>query len=419
MSCEQLIDTLLKTCDIKCKICGEVQTVHTDLVTHLKKCQKVTLKYSENQELIAERTKSWLLSKIIEENLKINLQHIISKPDEITENSQKPEKKERKKLKKQVRVVKTEGSNSDEEKISQKLEEIKKKSEVEFTYKKKELLDRLSKLSKEPLNPELPLLRLHILYHYGPERWEKVVRSHYSQISKTSASLYQHFSCIELSLLNKFASLSPTIEEDIKNFEKALYSYHGNNAKTFSPALVLDNRVFFLPIATMIESYFEHNKKEHFLWVPNDDDLRFYVKGEDSWNLDWALEITILNLHQDLIGYLTSLFRNKYREVFSDNYYRTDFMKFFKEGEGEVKQLLSNLLYVTDYSVVEKDFQRMVRSRCPGQFKTDAKIPMGVVPKKVNKISFSQKEMLEKLFDSIGEEEIKEFRKNLEDNFSS
>lgn len=407
MSCEQLIDTLLKTCDIKCKSCGEVQTIYSDLLSHLKKCQKVTLKYNENQELIAEKTKSWFLSKIIEDNLKISLQNLVTQVDETV-----PEKRERKKLRKNSKPVK-EGSNTDDEKITKKLEEIRKKSEVEFTYKKKELLEKLGKLSKEPMSSELPSLRLHVLYHYGVDRWEKFVKSHYSQLVKSGVNPVSHFTSIELRVLNKVSPISVNIEEDIKNFEKALYSYHKKSTKTFSPSLLLDYRMVLLPVVTVVESYFE-TITSHFLWIPSQEGLHFYVKTEDSWNLDWGLEITILNLYQDVLGYLTSLFRNKYIEVFSDNYYRSNFIEYFKDVESDLKQLLTNLSYASDYTMVERDFQQMVKKHCKGEFGANERIPMGAIPKKETKLSFSRKEIFEKLFDSINEEEIKEFKKKLE-----
>lgn len=413
MSCEQLIDTLLKTCDIKCKNCGEPQTHYSELLLHLKKCQKVTLKYTENQELLAEKAKSWMLSRIIEDNLKINLSQIVTEPEK--EPSTPPKKIGRKKLRKNPNVVKTEEVQTDDDKIVTKLEEIKRKSEIEFTFKKKELLDRLREL-KDSFTPELSVLRLHILRYYGVERWEKLVRTQFAQLVKAGKGdqFAHHFSCLEQRLLNKVSD-SSNVEEEVRNYEKALYTYHKESTPNFSPSLMIDYRVYFMPIYTMFESYFEMISS-HFLWTAEES---FYVRIDNMWNLDWGLEITVPNLHQDLITYITSLFRNNYTEIFGDNYYRSGFINFFKERESDVKQLLANAYYLSDGDKVEKDFTQLVKKNCKGTFSDKEKIPMGVIPKKTRKIKVSQGEILEKLFDSISGEEMKEFKKKLEENFTS
>lgn len=149
----------------------------------------------------------------------------------------------------------------------------------------------------------------------------------------------------------------------------------------------------------------------------NRDPYSFYFLerieyGLYKWSMDCRLEMLTNVVIDDLLPYLISCFRNMYRDVFSDNDYRKDYVTRCQLTEFDMQQLYANIKILCDKNAINKILKDIILKNCtyvPGE-----KDKLNITSDDINKEAFNnttnyEKELettIYKLFDNISKQHL-------------
>ena len=98
------------------------------------------------------------------------------------------------------------------------------------------------------------------------------------------------------------------------------------------------------------------------------DPYSFYsldnVKEHRYWKMECRMEDFTLDFIDNVLPYCINLFRKIYKDIFTDNVYRTDYMSKSQITEFDCEQLIRNIIYLAKPNLLCKTFQKIIIDNC-------------------------------------------------------
>ncbi len=154
-----------------------------------------------------------------------------------------------------------------------------------------------------------------------------------------------------------------------------------------------------------------------------EDPFRFYIltkfddEGKRCWKIDLRLQDFSLDLSNNIRTHGITLFRKIYFDVFGDNIYRSGFQKHAYALENDCSQLISNMFIVINHKDFCKKIQEIILKHSNMKatendkinIKTDDSLHKKLFKELPNTLESEKKDLIQRLFDDIKDEEIDEF----------
>lgn len=185
------------------------------------------------------------------------------------------------------------------------------------------------------------------------------------------------------------------------------YSLALLNIKDVICNLLFCKNVIYLPL--------ENNKSEPYSFYLLDS----VQNNKNYWTMDCRLEYLLTNIIDNFVGYLVTLFKQLYFDVFKDNVYRKNYKESCQLMEYDCEQLLRNIFFLLDNVKMKTfifDFVIKNNSYTPKNndyfniFEDD-----NIQRKRSNSITI-YKDISKILFDNISEEDEVVFYNNYKNN---
>jgi hypothetical protein len=391
---------------------NEVENLY--LLDLIKDNKKLDREYKKMKEKIAdlenklkiEYFKKDLMIKLVEQINKGNEYELESIRQNISKSPGKmsPPREERKKKEHYISANKI-VDKLEVEKSTEEKKEIAKNVEKELEEKGKkffdETLDSLSEIIKESFikfetdrkydNLKIIMSKRKKMFKFiGYDDYINILNEHYQKFQKiveknrmTSVKnkiLKDFFSVFESRLIGLDIFINVPVESDeIERFHIGLEIIKNKNAddyKIFNKIEFLKNILTYDLAVNSINGILQrelNNSFHNLVWLENGetkDPFSFYVlekidkTNKRCWKMDCRLEELSNELLISIIDYCIILFRKLYILVFKDNDFRDNFLETSSLMELEGKQIIKNIMLVSDYYKVVKLFQKNVIEKC-------------------------------------------------------
>ena len=445
---------------------NEVENLY--LLDLIKDNKKLDREYKKHKEKIAdlenklkiEYFKKDLMVKVIEQINKGNEFELETIKQGMSKSPGKmsPIKEERKKKEHYMSankiIDKLEIEKSEEEK-----KEIVKNFEKELEEKGKkffnETLDSLNDVMKESFIQfekdrkfeSLKLIkekRKKMIKYIGYDDYINVLNEHYQKFIKIveknkmmsvkNKILKDFFSVFESRLIFLDVHIDLPIETDeIERFHIGLEFIQNKNIsdfKTFNKIDFMKNVLTYDLAVNSINGILQRELNHSFpnlIWLENLDSkdyFSFYIlekidkTNKRCWKMDCRLEELANDLLTNILDYCVNLFRKLYLLIFKDNDFRINLLETSPLMELEGKQLLKNMVLVSDYYKFVKIFQKNVIDKCTYKATENDKFNLKADDKfsqknfiKISTTDFSNDifQNICSLFDNPNKEEIETF----------
>ena len=347
------------------------------------------------------------LKLYIYENFQSNPEYTIINNQPDTEIQQKDKQKDKEKVKKEkYRVInKTTEINIDEEFIEQqnntqeKIDRIiDKHNSIPITIENvqeifvqcfkqlssSKFYTKILNILQKERNKVFNLYTLETykeLIQHQVQEMENIFKAKKYSDKKIQSIVIKGLSPLEARLINynKFYELELDIDEIDKVKEVLqIQNCESDNYTIFDPDILsykfMNYSVVLIPLEQLIE-IFLYNRKgyNNLVFVPlpkncENDPFSFYsLEYTDDkinkWKIDTRLESITNHLQRQILPYMISLFRNLYKQVFSDNDYREKYTEFCPLTKYDCEQLLHNIIKVSDQKVLSKIIKNIIKSK--------------------------------------------------------
>ena len=98
------------------------------------------------------------------------------------------------------------------------------------------------------------------------------------------------------------------------------------------------------------------------------DPYSFYslnsVKDTRFWKMECRLEDFSIDFVDNVLPYCINLFKKIYKDIFTDNVYRSDYMSKSQIAEFDCEQLLQNIILLAKPNLLCKTFQKIIMNNC-------------------------------------------------------
>lgn len=222
--------------------------------------------------------------------------------------------------------------------------------------------------------------------------------------------ILDHFTPIDLRLLryDGYENLSP----DGSMLQELEFILSGRD-KPVNFSMDIANMVYnysicVLPVKTAMKTLLvTANPSYVYSGKRKSDPYQFYYRDREEqgvtyWTMDCRMIDFFNTVRESIIPYLIKVFRKNYAKVFSDNVYRECFFENMSGLEGECKQILQNLLFMSLHKKFLKMMQRLVMENNCKNMKTTDKLNLkhdDPIPEDV--LEDTQEYNCKKLFDDI------------------
>lgn len=202
---------------------------------------------------------------------------------------------------------------------------------------------------------------------YPPKKIAAIVRISQSAIDTRLLGIYDTSTYLEADDFNKLenALVLSTIHEerftpfDISVFINQFYNY--------------GSVLFTIP--TLLKFYLNNPYGYHnviYLDLPkssDNDPFSFYTlnrtfRNKRYWTMDCRMEDLCDNIFEQLVPYLVATFRAIYKSVFGDNEYRDKYSDNCQFTECDCKQIVQNIIFITDRKNLRKAVLKIVKENC-------------------------------------------------------
>jgi len=194
--------------------------------------------------------------------------------------------------------------------------------------------------------------------------------------------ILNHFTAIDLRLLRYqgYENLSPD-GSMLKELDLVLYECEKPvyfNMDIIN--LVHNYNVCVLPIKTVMKNILiSSNASYVYAGKRRTDPYQFYYKEKEKNGLTyWIMDCRMIDffntVRESIIPYLIRVFRKNYLTIFSDNVYRDCFFENLSGFEGECKQILQNILFMSLYKKFLNMMQNLVIDNNTKYMKTTDKL---------------------------------------------
>jgi len=172
--------------------------------------------------------------------------------------------------------------------------------------------------------------------------------------------------------------------------------------------MVYNYSICVLPVKTAIKTLLvTANPSYVYSGKRKSDPYQFYYRDREEqgvtyWTMDCRMIDFFNTVRECIIPYLIKVFRKNYSKVFSDNVYRECFFENMSGLEGECKQILQNLLFMSLHKKFLKMMQNLVMENNCKNMKTTDKLNLkqdDPIPEDV--LEDTQEYNCKKLFDDI------------------
>lgn len=390
---------------------NEVENLY--LLDLMKDNKKLDREYKKMKEKIAdlenklkiEYIKKDLMVKVIEQINKGNEFELENIKQGISKSPSKcsPVKEERKKKEHYISANKI-VDKLEIEKSTEEKKEIVKNLEKELEEKGKkffdETLESLSQIIKESFikfetdrkYENIKIIkdkRKKMLKFIGYDDYINILNEHYQKFLKIveknrmtavkNKILKDFFSVFESRLITLDIYIDVPVESDeIERFHIGLEFIKNKNAndyKIFNKIDFLKSILTYDLAVNSVNGILQrelNNSFHNLVWLDNQetkDPFSFYVlekieKNKRCWKMDCRLEELSNELLTNIIDYCTILFRKLYMLTFKDNDFRDNFLEISPLMELEGKQLIKNIILVSDYYKFVKVFQKNIIEKC-------------------------------------------------------
>ena len=183
---------------------------------------------------------------------------------------------------------------------------------------------------------------------------------------KISCIMSKALSSLECRLIGSSININIELDVDEMHTFFTVIKNTAKNEKSYVPYVENDIGFKFhnyglliFPMSKMLDLYLDNPFGFHnviYLPLPKsskEDPYSFYTldkisKDKRLWSMDCRLEDFSIGLSRSILPYGISMFRKMYKLVFGDNDYRDDFTNKCQLTEGELEQLLLNILLMSN-----------------------------------------------------------------------
>ena len=209
------------------------------------------------------------------------------------------------------------------------------------------------------------------------ESYTNILKKHYTDLDNIFRSkkfVERKISCIMSKALTSLecrligSNININIDLDVDEMETffTVMKNTNKNEKTYVPYIENDIGFKFhnyglliFPISKILDLYMYNTLGyNNVIYLPlpkslKEDPYSFYTldkisKDKRLWSMDCRLEDFSIGLSRSILPYAISIFRKMYKLVFGDNDYRDDFTNKCPLTEGELEQLLLNILLMSN-----------------------------------------------------------------------
>jgi hypothetical protein len=179
-----------------------------------------------------------------------------------------------------------------------------------------------------------------------------------------------HFTALDLRLMRYegYEKLSPD-GSLLKELDLVLSCYKKPKLFSYDIISIIQNySVCILPIKTILKIILLSENTYNYVYIDNNecttkDPYKFYFLSKQDKEINfWEMDCRMLNFCNTflslIIPYMIKVFKKNYLEIFHDNIYRSDFLEKLMGLEPETRQILQNLLILSNYknfSVLSQD----------------------------------------------------------------
>ena len=209
------------------------------------------------------------------------------------------------------------------------------------------------------------------------ETYTDMIKKHYTDLDNIFRSkkfVERKISCIMSKALSSLecrligSNININIELDVDEMQTffTVMKNTNKNEKTYVPYVENDIGFKFhnyglllFPMSKIIDLYLNNTLGyNNVIYLPlpkssKEDPYSFYTldkisKDKRLWSMDCRLEDFSIGLSRSILPYGISMFRKMYKLVFGDNDYRDEFTNNCQLTEGELEQLLLNILLMSN-----------------------------------------------------------------------
>ena len=208
------------------------------------------------------------------------------------------------------------------------------------------------------------------------DNYTKLIKQHYRDLDNIFKSkkfvekkiyciLSKALSSLECRLLELNININMELDVDEMQTFFTVLKNTNKNEKTYLP--YSENNIGFkfhnyglllFPISKMLDLYLNMSGYNNVIYLPlpkssKEDPYSFYTldkifKDKRLWSMDCRLEDFSIGLSRSILPYGIAMFRKMYKLVFGDNDYRDNFSSKYQLTEGELEQLLLNILLMSN-----------------------------------------------------------------------